>query len=379
MIYAVAPSYQDANTIWVGTDDGLIHLTRDGGKSWYDITPPQLTPWSKVSIIEASRTDAATAYAAINRFRLDDLRAHIYRTRDYGKSWAEITKGLPDNAPVNVVREDPVRKGLLYAGTETSVYVSFDDGDNWQPLQLNLPHTSMRDLTIHGDDLIVATHGRSFWILDDVTPLRQLTETFSTKKDFLFAPQTAIRFRWSRYPDTPLPPETPAGQNPPDGAIIDYYLAPHAGSSSGPVVLEIFDEQNHLVRRYSSDDKPQDMQKIAASSTIRDRVGCAPGEKFFLLQLGMHRFPWRRFALHTKPERALALSFTSSPSCTHSPQGTSFRVRSRFPESIPSKLPSAAARGIRMVMRNRWSSKWIRASNLQALIWRSNSPWNPLR
>jgi photosystem II stability/assembly factor-like uncharacterized protein len=307
VIYAVAPSYQDANTIWAGTDDGLIHLTRDGGKSWSDITPPQLTPWSKVSIIEASHTDAATAYAAINCFRLDDLRAHIYRTRDYGKSWTEITKGLPDNAPVNVVREDPVRKGLLYAGTEASVYVSFNDGDNWQPLQLNLPHTSMRDLTIHGDDLIVATHGRSFWILDDVTPLRQLTAAFNAQKDFLFAPQTAIRFRWSRYPDTPLPPETPAGKNPPDGAIIDYYLAPPSGTASRLVTLEIFDDQNHLVRRYSSDDKPESLDKIAAENPIP--MYWVRVEKILSAEPGMHRFVWD---IHYNKPHSMAHEFPIS-------------------------------------------------------------------
>jgi photosystem II stability/assembly factor-like uncharacterized protein len=289
VIYAVAPSYKEVDTIWAGTDDGLIHLTRDGGKSWYNVTPPQLTPWSKVSIIETSHFDAATAYAAVNRFRLDDLRAHIYRTRDYGKSWTEITKALPDNAPVNVVREDPLRKGLLYAGTETSVYVSFNDGDNWQPLQLNLPHTSMRDLTIHGDDLIVATHGRSFWILDDITPLRQIAEA-APKKDFLFAPQTALRVRWNRNTDTPLPPETPAGQNPPDGAIIDYYLAPQSSNSRGPVTLEIFDAENHLVRRYSSDDQPPSMEKIAASNPIP--MYWVREEKILSAQPGMHRFVW---------------------------------------------------------------------------------------
>jgi photosystem II stability/assembly factor-like uncharacterized protein len=290
VIYALAPSYQEVNTIWAGTDDGLLHLTRDGGKSWSNITPPQLTPWSKVSIIEASHTDAGTAYIAVNRFRLDDLRAHIYRTRDFGKSWTEITNGLPENAPVNVVREDPLRKGLLYAGTETSVYVSFNGGDNWQPLQLNLPHTSMRDLTIHGDDLIVATHGRSFWILDDVTPLRHIAEASAAKKDFLFAPQTAIRVRWNRNTDTPLPPETPAGQNPPDGAIIDYFVAPQSSAARGPVTLEIFDSENHLVRRYSSDDKPQSMEKIAASNPIP--MYWVREEKILSAKPGMHRFVW---------------------------------------------------------------------------------------
>src|ERR1700741_1754804 len=219
-IYAVAPSFTEPDTIWAGTDDGLIHLTRDGGKNWKNVTPPQLTPWAKVSIIKASRFDAGTAYAAINTFRLDDLRPHIYRTRDFGATWQEIVSGLPANAPSNVVREDPVREGLLFAGTETSVYVSFNDGDSWQPLQLNLPHTSMRDLTIHGDDLIVGTHGRSFWILDDIAPLRQLSEEVAKASAYLFAPQEALRVRWNKNPDTPLPPEEPAGKNPPDGAIL---------------------------------------------------------------------------------------------------------------------------------------------------------------
>ena len=223
-IYALAPSFKEAGTIWAGTDDGLIQLTRDAGNTWKNVTPPQLKPWSKVSIIEASHFEAGTAYAAINSFRLDDLRPHIYRTRNFGATWQEITAGMPENAPSNVVREDPARKGLLFAGTETSVYVSFNDGDSWQPLQLNLPHTSMRDLAIHGDDLVVGTHGRSFWILDDITPLRQISDEVAKAPVYLFAPQEAVRWRWNRNPDTPLPPEEPAGKNPPDGAIIDYFL-----------------------------------------------------------------------------------------------------------------------------------------------------------
>src|SRR5258708_4004580 len=192
VVYALAPSYVEKDTIWAGTDDGLIHVTRDGGKTWANVTPAALTPWSKVSILEASRTEAGTVYAAVNRFRLDDLKPHIYRTNDFGKSWEEIVKGIADNAPVNVVREDPVRKGLLFAGTETSVYVSFDDGDHWQPLQLNLPHTSMRDLTIHGDDMIVGPHARSFWIFDDITPLPQVTAEVAKAEAHLYAPQTAM-------------------------------------------------------------------------------------------------------------------------------------------------------------------------------------------
>jgi photosystem II stability/assembly factor-like uncharacterized protein len=287
VIYAVAPSLKEANTIWAGTDDGLIHITRDLGKTWQNVTPPQLSPWSKVSIIEASHFDAGTAYAAINTFRLDDLRPHIYRTRDFGKSWQEITKGMERNAPTNVVREDPVRRGLLFAGTETSVYVSFDDGDNWQPLQLNLPHTSMRDLTIHGDDLIVGTHGRSFWILDDITPLRQLSAGVAKASVTLFAPQEAIRFRWNRNTDTPLPPEVPAGKNPPDGAILDYYLA---SAASGAVRLEIFDAQDHLVRRYTSVDKAVPLEELAAKHPIS--MYWVRPTRILSGAAGMHRFVW---------------------------------------------------------------------------------------
>jgi len=287
VIYAVAPSFKEANTIWAGTDDGLIHITRDGGKSWQNVTPPQLRPWSKVSTIETSHFDAGTAYAAINSFRLDDLRAHIYRTRDYGKTWTEITHGIPDGGASNVVREDPVRKGLLFVGTEGSVYVSFNDGDDWQPLQLNLPHTSMRDLAIHGDDLIVATHGRSFWILDDVTPLRQMNADVAKESVHLFAPQEAMRFHWNRNPDTPLPPEFPAGKNPPDGAIIDYYMT---AWPSKPVTLEILDEQQNLVRRYSSADKPEPMEKIAMEHPI-PMYWVRPAQ-ILSASPGMHRFVW---------------------------------------------------------------------------------------
>jgi photosystem II stability/assembly factor-like uncharacterized protein len=304
VIYAVAPSFKEANTIWAGTDDGLIQLTRDGGKFWKNVTPPQLKPWSKVSIIEASHFDAGTAYAAINSFRLDDLRAHIYRTRDFGKSWTEITKGIPDGGASNVVREDAVRKGLLFAGTEGSVYVSFNDGDDWQPLQLNLPHTSMRDLAIHEDDLIVATHGRSFWILDDITPLRQLSADVAKESVHLFAPQTAIRFRWNRNPDTPLPPEFPAGKNPPDGAILDYALA---SSAQSPVTLEILDEQGHVVRLYSSTDKSEPMEKIAREHPIP--MYWVRPTQILSAEAGMHRFVWD---MHYAPPESLEHEFPIS-------------------------------------------------------------------
>jgi photosystem II stability/assembly factor-like uncharacterized protein len=253
VIYTVAPSPKEEGTIWAGTDDGLIHVTRDEGKTWQDVTPPGLTAWSKVSLMDAGHFDVTTAYAAVNRIRLDDQRPHIYRTHDGGKTWQEIVRGLPDNAPVNVVREDPVRKGLLFAGTERAVFVSFNDGDDWQPLRLNMPATSIRDLVIHDDDVVVGTHGRSFWILDNITPLRQLSAKTAEAEAHLFRPQVAYRVRWNTNTDTPLPPDEPAGQNPPDGAMIDYYLKSDA---PGAVILEVFDGKGKVVRRFASDDKP---------------------------------------------------------------------------------------------------------------------------
>ena len=202
VIYTVAPSPLDKNRVWAGTDDGLIHLTTDGGKTWRNVTPPQIGAWWKISLMDASHFDAKTAYAAVNTIRLDDLRPHIYRTNDDGKTWQEIVHGLPDDENVNVVREDPERRGLLFAGTERGVYLSFDNGDNWQSLRLNLPATSVRDLIVKDDDLCIATHGRGFWILDNITPLRQLQpEQASTAQ--LFKPQTAMRVRWNTNTDTP--------------------------------------------------------------------------------------------------------------------------------------------------------------------------------
>jgi photosystem II stability/assembly factor-like uncharacterized protein len=303
-VYALAPSFKEVGTIWAGTDDGLIHITRDDGKTWKNVTPSQLSAWSKVSILEASHFEAGTAYAAVNRFRLDDLTPHIYRTRDFGAHWQEIVTGLSGNAPINAVREDPTRKGLLFAGSETSVYVSFNDGDSWQSLQLNLPHTSMRDLAIHGDDLVVATHGRSFWILDDLTPLRQLNDAIAKSPAYLFQPQEALRWRWNRNPDTPLPPETPAGKNPPDGAIIDYYLS---ASASGPLTIEIFDSAGTTVRRYSSADPPLPMDKLAGEHPI-PMYWVRPAQIPSATQ-GMHRFVWD---LHSAPPKSLSKEFPIS-------------------------------------------------------------------
>jgi photosystem II stability/assembly factor-like uncharacterized protein len=251
VVYTVAPSYKDINTIWAGTDDGYIQVTRDGGKTWKNVTPDAITSWSKVSLMDASHFDVNTVYAAVNRIRCDDMHPYAYKTTDGGKTWKLITKGLPNNEPINVVREDPNRKGLLFAGSENAVYVSFDDGENWQSLKLNMPPTSIRDLVIKDDDLVIGTHGRGFWILDDITALRQMSANLATEKSILFKPQQALRIRWNMNTDTPMPQEEPGGQNPPEGAIFDYYLSE---KSNNEVTLEIVDATGKVVRKYSSKD-----------------------------------------------------------------------------------------------------------------------------
>src|SRR5437660_1098870 len=288
VIYALGLSYKNVNTIRAGTDDGLIWVTRDGGKNWKNVTPPELTPWSKVTQLSASHFDDESAYASVSRFRIDDLRPYIYRTHDGGRTWRLITAGLPDNAPVDTVREDPVRKGLLFAGTENAVCVSFDDGDHWQSLELKLPHTSMRDLWVHDNDLIVATHGRSFWVLDDITPLRQIAEAVAHSDVYLLRPEPAYRVRRDTNTDTPLPPDEPAGENPPDGAILDYYLAEAA---SGPVTLEILDAKGKLVRGYSSADRP-DVTEAELEKTLEVPLYWVRKPKILSASAGMHRWVW---------------------------------------------------------------------------------------
>ena len=286
-IYALAPSFKNINTLWGGTDDGLIWQTRDGGKKWNDITPKELTPWSKVTQISASHFDDETAYASVSRFRINDEQPYIYRTHDAGKTWKLITTGLPEIGPVDTVREDPVRKGLLFAGTENAVWVSFDDGDNWQSLQLNLPHTSMRDLWIHDDDLIVATHGRAFWILDNISPLREAAASLTATDVHLFTPALAYRVQRDTYTDTPLPPDEPTAANPPDGAIIDYYLG-HAASA--PVTLEILDTRGQLVRKFSSADKP-DVTEAELNKQLIPLYWPRPFSSMSA-DAGMHRWVW---------------------------------------------------------------------------------------
>jgi hypothetical protein len=260
-------------------------------------------------VIEASHKDPLTAYAAINTLRLDDLRPHVLRTRDGGKSWIEIARGLPADAPVNVVREDPVRRGLLFAGTERSVFVSFDDGEIWQPLRLNLPATSIRDLVVKEGDLVAATHGRGFWILDDIAPLRQVDANVLDSPVHLFAPRQATRVRWNTNTDTPLPPDEPTGLNPPDGATIDYWLKSPA---AGPVVLEILDAKGDLVRRYSSADRREPPRDDGNVPRYWIRPAQVPSA-----EAGLHRLVWD---LHYAPPAAQESGYPISATPLNTPK-----------------------------------------------------------
>ena len=271
--------------IWIGTDDGYIQLTRDDGKLWQNVTPPALTSWSKVVMIDASHFDVNEAYAAVERHQLEDYEPYIYRTRDGGTSWQKIANGLPAGVYVQTVREDPQRRGLLFAGTELGVFVSFDDGDHWQSLQLNLPPTSVRDLVIHEDDLIVATHGRGFWVLDDITALRQINDEVAKSDAFLFRPEDAFNLPPGSDNGTPQPRDEPLAENPPYGALIDYYLG---SAVSGPVILEILDPSGEIIRRYSSDDRTPPVDPDTLNIPAFWRPTPAP----LSAAAGMHRWVW---------------------------------------------------------------------------------------
>lgn len=287
VIYDVGTSPIRDGLIWIGTDDGLIWRTDDGGANWTNVTPPQLQPWSKVGVIEPSHFNPNVAYAAIDRHRLEDQDPHILRTRDGGRTWTEITNGLPrDSGPnsVNVVREDPLRPGLLFAGTERSLFVSFDDGDNWQPLSAGLPATSVRDITIHGDDLVIATHGRGFYVLDDIVPLRALAGN-AQPTVHLFPLSAAYRLNEPAFTGTPMPKDEPLAANPPFGAMIDYALP---ANFSGPVEIVIYDQSGSVVNRFSSKDlpKPLDLSTLAVAPEWAPPLEPPPTSP------GHHRFVW---------------------------------------------------------------------------------------
>jgi len=284
VVYSLAPSPRDRKTVWAGTDDGLVRLTRDGGRTWRDVTPPGVTAWSKISGIDASPLDARTAYVAVDRHQLGDDRPYVDVTHDAGRTWRAGVVGIPDESFVNAIRADPVRRGLLYAATETAVYVSFDDGHRWQSLQLGMPTTSVRDLRVHADDLAIATHGRAFYILDDVTPLRALAANAS-RGARLVAPRPAVRTRPGDDQAEASPPGTPLGANPPNGAMLDYVVPPAA---RGVVTIEIRDAAGQRIRRYASDDvaRAADPHAVPYPAYWIVTPG-APGNG-----AGMHRFVW---------------------------------------------------------------------------------------
>jgi photosystem II stability/assembly factor-like uncharacterized protein len=325
VIYTIAPSPLKDGEIWAGTDTGLIQLTRDAGKTWKNVSPPGLPAWSKISVIDASHFDPASAYAAVDRHRLSDIGPHIYRTHDFGASWTEIASGIPNGAYVRAVREDPVRNGLLFAGTELGVYFSVDDGDHWQPLRLNMPVTPVHDLTIKDNDLVAATHGRSFWILDDISPLRQISARTTGAPAVLFQPAKAVRMRASTNHDTPLPPEVPAGENPPSGAIFYYFLKSPAQSE---VRIEFLDNHDQVVRAYSSNDKPWSPPTPPPFPSYWFR----PAEPV-ATAAGMHRFVWDlRYSPAPVATRGYSMSTVVGRSVPLEPEGPpalpgSYRVR----------------------------------------------------
>ena len=284
VIFAIAPSLAADGLIWIGTTNGGIQLTRDDGATWSDVTPPSLPDWSKVNIIDASASDPGTAYVAVDRHRVDDPRPMAYRTHDFGATWIEIGHGLPPSEWVGAIRQDPEQAGLLFAGTNRGVHVSFDDGETWESLKLNLPTTGINDLLVHEDDVIVATEGRAIWVLDAVAPLRRLAAADLGDEPVLVPPATAWRLRFNQNKDTPLPPEEPTGENPPTGAILDYILPPNG---AGPVVLEIFDTKGTLVRRFGSDDEiePPNARIYFADIWLGEPPTPTTGP-------GHHRFVW---------------------------------------------------------------------------------------
>jgi photosystem II stability/assembly factor-like uncharacterized protein len=279
VIFSLAESPKQEGELWAGTDDGLVQLTRDGGKNWEKVTPKDVPEWAMISLIEPSPFDAATAYIAVDGHKLDNFKPYIFKTSDYGKTWTKTVTGLPDNIYVHAVREDPKRKGLLYAGTETGIYVSFNDGANWQPLQLNLPVTPVHDMIIHDDALVVATHGRSFWVLDDLSPLRQAAATIAAEDAHLFTPNTAFRTREGHM----NPRRYPIGENPQSGAILYYYLK---DAPKDPAKLELLDASGKVIRSYSSEEKKTDTGPDEGERDLPvEHIPVKPGLNLFIWDL----------------------------------------------------------------------------------------------
>jgi len=350
-ILTIAPSPVSASEIWVGTSTGAIHLTHDDGATWQNVTPAELPAKSGVLLIEASPFDASVAYAAIAAQR--DVHPYFYRTRDAGKSWDRIVNGLPDVGIARAIREDPARRGLIYAGTETGVYVSWDSGDHWQSLQLNLPTASVRDLVVHGGDLVAATFGRALWILDDLTPLQQAGTAVASSAAYLLQPQTALRVRWDNHPDTPLSADLPAGENPPDGAILDYYLK---SAPKGEITLDILDQKKNRIRRYSSVPPAPDVRP----PNVPDYWFAAP--EILSTQPGMHRIVW-----NLRYEHPLSLTYS---------------YYGNLIDYIEYTLPDHAIPGTRLAISRkvRWS---CRGATKRCSLWTgsrsaSRCPWNSI-
>ena len=328
-ITTLAPSEVQPGMMWAGTSNRIMQLTRDAGATWQNVSPPGLTEPIQILAIEASHSDAATAYVAVGATR-ESTPPYVVRTHDYGRTWQKIVDGFPAREMVRVVREDPKRKGLLYAGTDTGVFVSWDDGDHWQSLQLNLPPTPVTDLQVHANDVAISTFGRALWILDDVTPLREMSPQIAATEAYLFRPATGMRVRWDNYQDTPYPVETPAGQNPPDGAILDYFLK---SAPTGEVTLTIYDDKGHEVNQYSSEAKPPDLLPANAPNYWFAPPVALPKAA------GVNRFAWN---LRYPPPLSLPygyngdlLGYTEYTTADHAIPGQTPRVQPQGPLVVP--------------------------------------------
>ena len=328
-ITAVSPSEVQRGVIWAGTSNRIVQLTRDAGATWQNVSPPGLTEPTQILAIEASHYDAATAYVVVGATR-ESTPPYVARTHDYGRTWQKIVNGFPEREMVRVIREDPKHKGLLYAGTDTGLLVSWDDGDHWQALQLNLPPTPVTDLQVHANDLVISTFGRALWILDDVTPLREISPQITGSDAYLFRPATGMRVRWDNYQDTPYPVETPAGQNPPDGAIVDYFLK---SAPAGEVTLTIYDDKGAEVNRYSSESNPPDLLPANAPNYWFAAAVALPKAP------GVNRFAWN---LRYPPPLSLPygyngdlLGYTEYTTADHAIAGETPRVQPQGPLVVP--------------------------------------------